>query len=65
MKRRGLIAFIWFWGVWSLGSTLEFLGILPTLPFLLLGAAIAAFIMGVRPRVSAAPGPTEPAHHAR
>ena len=49
MKRRSLIAFIWFWGVWSAGSTLEFLGVLPVWPFLVVGAGIAAVIVIPRP----------------
>ena len=49
MKRRSLIAFIWFWGIWSAGSTLEFLALAPVWPFVVLGAGIAAVIVIPRP----------------
>jgi hypothetical protein len=45
MKRRVVIAFVWFWGIWSAGSALDFLGILPVWPFLLLGVGIAGLIV--------------------
>jgi hypothetical protein len=58
MKRRSLIAFIWFWGLWSTGSTLDYLGVVPMWPFLLLGVAVTAFVLlprrGLAPQVTAA-----------
>jgi len=45
MKRRNLIAFIWFWGLWSAGSTLEFLGVMPMWPLFLAGVAVAAYLV--------------------
>jgi hypothetical protein len=45
MKRRSLIAFVWFWGLWSAGSTLEFLGVMSVWPLFLAGIAVAAYVV--------------------
>jgi hypothetical protein len=64
MKRRIAIGFVWFWGLWSTGSTLEFLGVAPAWPFLAVGIAVAVYIVisGLRRVPSAATPRTEPAH---
>jgi hypothetical protein len=45
MKRRSAIGFIWIWGLWSAGSALEWLNVMPAWPLLLIGIAIAALIV--------------------
>ena len=48
MKRRLVIAFLWLWGLWSFGSALDFLHIMPIWPLLLLGLGIAALTLSPR-----------------
>ena len=48
MKRRSVFAFIWFWGLWSTGSTLEFFGVMPMWPAFLIGVAVAALLLITR-----------------
>jgi len=45
MARRSAAGLLWIWGLWAAGSTLDFLTLAPTWPFLLAGVAIAAWIM--------------------
>ena len=47
MKQRIFIGSIWFWGFWSLGSTLEFLGVFPSWPLLAVGALTALAAAGI------------------
>jgi hypothetical protein len=49
MFRRSAIAFIWFWGLWAAGSTLDFLGVMPTWPLFVAGVAVAAYALAMRP----------------
>jgi hypothetical protein len=53
MKRRSAIGFIWIWGLWSAGSALEWLNVMPAWPLLVIGIAIAALI--VFPRTQGKP----------
>lgn len=60
--KRILIGAVWFWGFWSFGSTLEFMGVLPAWPMVAIGAACAVAAAGVGhvrlPRAAAyGPGP--------
>jgi hypothetical protein len=45
MLRRSAIAFIWFWGLWAAGSTLDFLRVMPTWPLFVAGVAVAAYAL--------------------
>jgi hypothetical protein len=45
MKRRRANGFIWIWGLWSAGSALEWLNVMPAWPLLVIGIAIAALIV--------------------
>jgi hypothetical protein len=45
MKRRIAIGLIWIWGLWSAGSALEWLNVMPAWPLLVIGIAIAALIV--------------------
>jgi hypothetical protein len=49
MFRRSAIAFIWFWGLWAAGSTLDFLGVMPTWPLFVAGVGVAAYTLAMRP----------------
>jgi hypothetical protein len=49
MLRRSAIAFIWLWGLWAAGSTLDFLGLMPTWPLFAAGVAVAAYTLVTRP----------------
>jgi hypothetical protein len=43
--KRTVMAFIWFWALWSVGSGLEFLGLAPSLPFIAAGLAISFWLV--------------------
>ncbi|HLE59352.1 MAG TPA: hypothetical protein VJA85_06870 [Candidatus Limnocylindria bacterium] len=47
MKQRIFIGSIWFWGFWSLGSTLDFLRVFPSWPLLAVGAISALAATGI------------------
>jgi hypothetical protein len=51
MARRIVVAAVWIWGFWALGSTVEFLGIAPSWPILIVGIAGAFAASGGLGRV--------------
>lgn len=43
--KRVVIGFFWVWGLWSTGSTLEFFGVMPAWPLLLIGLIAATLVV--------------------
>jgi hypothetical protein len=66
MKHPYVIGFVWFWGLWAAGSTLQYFGVMPTWPLFLAGVLAAAYFMAPRPprREIQNPSPSEELHTA-
>jgi hypothetical protein len=50
MKHPYITGFVWFWGLWAAGSTLDYFGVMPTWPLFLAGVVAAAYFVAPRPR---------------
>ena len=59
MVRNVATGFIWFWGLWTAGSLVEFIGLMPVWPLFLVGVVGGIYLALGRPTLTRTGTPAE------